>query len=426
MKIDPLFQNKYHLDGPIARAIALIGIGKNGSKSLPENLIDECIHALKHTDINHIQKGAFWGALMLKKRSEAEERFELLLGKDAFKNPVFFLNKLCTDLPPHLFPIGIKLLQGNFLQSNEATQLGDFLLDDSVDCDIFKGMSVTILRVRYETNIEYEGLLNSIQKSFSPGFQRFVKTKLPIIQLAEPFDGVEHSYMITPLLAQFFQDRNYNAVTAVGRSAGPKNGINSYDLYLYLGCWLLQNNYELLEKKPQFGWVLDQKALSPQLDSWVEKRRFLFKRPFLATIEKVLNPCGARILVTSVFHITYQMKMAELALLAGFDGVMVLKRGLEGSLSPAMSKSNGLLCAVRNASNHLFFTHFDNDFPVFKHFQTSTDDIIDELVVEKNAALIKSYLNLGKTDNPDFDNRVNYSKALFMKGLDWIESQIGY
>ncbi len=420
------FVGSYDLDGPIAKAISLIGIGKHGSKSLSNEQITACIYSLKHSDINPIQRGAFWGALMLKKRTPEENKFETLLGKAAFSNPVFFLTKLCPDLPPQLFPIGIKLLQGHFLQISEATQLGDFLLDDSFSCDIFRGMAVAILRIRHETNDEYEGLLKAISRTYTPGFQRFVKTQLPIVQLAEPFDGVEHSFLITPLLAQFFQERQYNAVTSIGRTSGPKYGINAFDLYLYLGCWLLQNNHELLEKKPTFGWVLDQKALSPNLDNWVEKRRFLIKRPFLATIEKILNPCGARILITSVFHIPYQMKMAELALLAGFDAVMVLKRGLEGSLSPATSRANGILCAVRNSSNHLFFTHFDSDIPFLKMFQTDADDVVEELSVEQNAQLIKHFLKNGKTDNLDFDNRVNYAKTLFMKGLDWIESQIGY
>ena len=97
MKIDSSFRQKYQLDEPVARAIALIGIGKHGSKSLPDELIAACKIELKNPDLNPIQKGAFWGALMIKKRSEEEESIGLLLGKDAFQNPVFFLNRLCPD-----------------------------------------------------------------------------------------------------------------------------------------------------------------------------------------------------------------------------------------------------------------------------------------------------------------------------------------
>ena len=416
---------QYNLDSALARGIRLAGIGKHGSKPLPADLVEECLQELNDGRANHLQKGAFFGALLLKGINETEARLESYLGKGAFQNHTFLLGRLCPDLPPQLHPIGLKLLAGQSLQVSEAHQLGDFLLG-SDPCEVFRGLAVTILRVRYETNDEYKGLFEAVSSTYTPGFQRWVKTQLPIIQIAEPFDGVEHSYLITPLLAQLFQDRNYNAVSTISRTSGPKYGLNAHDLYLYLGSWLLQNNHELLEENPNFGWVLDQKALSPDLDRWVDRRRTIIKRPFLATLEKVLNPCGARILVTSVFHITYQMKMAELALMAGFDGVLVLKRGLEGSLSPATARATGLLCAVRNEQNHLFFTQIERDFPAFQAFHTETDEEITDLTVEANAKLIRAYLKNGQTNNADFDNRVGFAKALFTRGLDWIESQIGY
>ena len=417
---------KYQTDSALAQAIRVVGIGKHGSKSLTDELVDNCLAELASGQASELQKGVLFGALMIKEPAETELRLEHYLGKGAFANPVFLLNKLCPELPAQLFPIGVKLLSGQSLQVNEAEQLGHFLLYTNRVGDIFRGLATSILRVRYETNDEYKGLHDAVCKCYTPGFQRFVKTKLPIVQLSEPFDGVVHSYLITPLVAQFFQDRNYNAVSSVGRTSGPKYGLNAYDLYLYLGSWLLQNNHELLEKKPTFGWVLDQKALSPQLDNWVERRRTIIKRPFLATLEKVLNPCGARILVTSVFHITYQMKMAELALMAGFDGVLVLKRGLEGSLAPSTSRESGLLCAARNQDNQLTFTRIDGNFTAFQPFKTETDEQIDDLTVEQNAKLIQAYLKENKTENTAFDNQVSFAKALYMKGLDWIESQIGY
>jgi hypothetical protein len=272
--------SKYKTDSALAQAIKVVGIGKHGSKSLSVELVNDCIAELTSDQASELQKGVLFGALMIKGLAEAEIGLENYLGKGAFSNPVFLLNKLCPDLPAQLFPIGVKLLSGQSLQVSEAEQLGHFLLYTNRTGDAFRGLATSILRVRYETNDEYKGLYEAVSKSYTPGFQRFVKTKLPIVQLAEPFDGVVHSYLITPLVAQFFQDRNYNAVSSVGRTSGPKYGLNAYDLYLYLGSWLLQNNHELLEKKPTFGWVLDQKALSPQLDNWVERRRSIIKRPF--------------------------------------------------------------------------------------------------------------------------------------------------
>ena len=406
----------------LAEGIRFIGIGKYGSKPLPTELVHSCLQELLSGQAIELQKGAFFGALLMKGVTEAELPLQAALGNGAFENPTYLLSKICPDLPERLFPIGLKLLKGHSLGVSEAYQLGAFLFSND-SCEGFRGLAASILRVRYETNDEYKGLHDAILQTYSPGFKREANTKLPIIQIAEPFDGVEHSYLITPLISNFFQQKGYNSVATVGRTPGPKYTLNAYDLFLMLGTWLLQDNHELLSARPQYGWILDQKALSPALNAWVDRRRLLIKRPFLSTLEKVLNPCGAKILVTSVFHITYQMKMAELALMAGFDGVMVLKRGLEGSLSPATARSNGILCGVRTAKNHLFVTNFDSDLPAFATFRTDTDNEITDLNVEKNAALVKAFVKNGATDLPQFDNQVHYSQALYGRGLAWIEDQ---
>ena len=406
----------------LAEGIRLIGIGKHGSKPLPVELVQKCQQELLSGQAIDLQRGAFFGALLTKGVTDTELPLEAILGKGAFENPTFLLNKLCPDLPERLFPIGVKLLKGHSLGVSEAYQLGAFLFSNE-PCENFRGLAASILRVRHETNDEYKGLHDAIIETYSPGFKREANTKLPIIQIAEPFDGVEHSYLITPLIAHFFQQKGYNSVATVGRTPGPKYSLNAYDLFLMLGTWLLQDNHELLSPRPQFGWILDQKALSPALNAWVDRRRLLIKRPFLSTLEKVLNPCGAKILVTSVFHITYQMKMAELALMAGFDGVIVLKRGLEGSLSPATARSNGILCGVRTPKNHLFVTNFDSDMPAFATYKTEVDDEITDLNVEKNAALTKEFMTNGCTDVPYFDNQIHYAQALYGRGLAWIEDQ---
>jgi anthranilate phosphoribosyltransferase len=210
----------------------------------------------------------------------------------------------------------------------------------------------------------------------------------------------------------------------VGRSGGPKFTLNALDLYMNLGCQFLQSNHELDTPLHSFGWVLDQKALSPALNRWVDRRTVIIKRPFLATLEKVLNPCHARILVTSVFHITYQMKMAELAMLAGFDGVIVLKRGLEGSLAPSTSRSSGILCAVRTPKGHLFFQHFEGEAPAFSAFRTETESEIDQPQASDNARLVRKFMTDGHTENAEFDNRIRFAHALYGRGLDWIEGQL--
>lgn len=411
----------------LGRAIKLIGIGKNGSKNLTPELIAECRQSLL-TDADPLQKGAFIGALLAKGPTAEEQTLENLWGKGAFAHPTFLINKLCPDLPPKLFPIATKLLRNDHsLKPSEAHQLGDFLFDESYSsecCEVFRGLAVSILRVRHETNDEYRGLYEATMQTITPGFQQIACVTRPLLQLAEPFDGVEHSYLITPLLANFFESRGYGVVSMVGRTPGPKYTLNAHDLFLHLGCPMLQSNHELDTPPDPYGWVLDQKALSPALDRWVNRRRTLLKRPFLSTLEKLLNPCSARVLVTSVFHITYQMKMAELALMAGFDAVMVLKRGLEGSLAPSTSRSSGVLCAVRTPQGHLFFQNFDADLPTFTEYRTESDESVVNPQPHDNARLIRQFLNDEKTENEAFDNQVRFAKALFGRGLNWIEGQL--
>ncbi|WP_338877140.1 anthranilate phosphoribosyltransferase [Spirosoma sp. SC4-14] len=411
------------VDTPLGRGIKHIGIGKYGSKPLPDDLLAECRAALADPASHPLQRGAFLGALLAKGPTPAEMALEEVIGKGAFSHPTFFINKVCPDLPVGMHPIATKLVRGHNLQVSEAHQLGDYLFGDD-NCETFRGLAASIMRVRHETNEEYLGLMRAAESTFSPGFGPISCADRPLVQLAEPFDGVENSYLITPLLGQFFQKRGYGAISMVGRSGGPKFTLNALDLCMHLGCQFLQSNHELDTPLDRYGWVLDQKALSPALNRWVDRRRTIIKRPFLATLEKVLNPCHAQILVTSVFHITYQMKMAELALMAGFDAAIVMKRGLEGSLAPSTSRASGILCAVRTHRGHLFYQHFEADSPTFASFRTESDQQYDHPLATDNARLVQQFMAEGFSADADFDNRVRLAQAIYGRGLDWIEGQL--
>ncbi|MFD1142589.1 anthranilate phosphoribosyltransferase [Larkinella insperata] len=407
----------------LGRGIQHIGIGKQNSRPLPSALMEECRQVLLSDQADPLQKGAFLGALLAKGPTPEERSLEQVFGKDSFLNPTFFINKVCPDLPSNLFPIATKLLKGHILRSSEAHQLGNFLFTDE-NCETFKGMATSILRVRNETNDEYRGLYNAAMETITPGFRQLSCMDRPLVQIAEPFDGVEHTYLITPLLAHFFEQRGYGALSVVGRTPGPKYTLNAHDLYLYLGCQMLQSNHEINTPPEPFGWVLDQKALSPALNRWVDRRRVILKRPFLSTLERILNPCSARILVTSVFQVKSQIKTAELALMAGFDAVIVLKKGLEGSLAPSTSRGSGILCAVRTARGHLFYQHFDSELPAFSEYRTDGDEIVTNPQVNENARLVRDFMNSEETGNDDFDNRVCLMQALLGRGMDWIEDQL--
>lgn len=412
-------------DNPLVDGIKIIGIGKHGSKPLPESLLHEIAEYLKAEEaIVPIQKGAFYGALLAKGPTPTEQ--ELLLpveGEAASVDVPKLYDTLCPDTPSEMKEIGVKLLQKEILSEAEAEKLGHYLFSD-LPGETFRGMAASMMRIRYETDEEYQGLLNAVVATYEPGFQEAEAVSGTTIQLAEPFDGVEHSYMITPLLAKALQEKDYRVVVTMGRSAGPKLTLNTLDLYQGLDSAFLQHTQELRQDAPLYGWALDQKELSPALDAWVYRRRIIFKRPFLATLEKVLNPCQADIFITSVFHITYMQKMVMLADMAGFAGVIVLKRGLEGTLAPSLAKASGILCAARQQDGSFMTETFEADEECFAPFRAEVDDKVEPLLLEDNLQLIRQYAAQGRTANEDFNKRVGLAVALFQTGLEWLQKNM--
>ncbi|GAA4442899.1 hypothetical protein GCM10023188_43120 [Pontibacter saemangeumensis] len=404
-------------DNPLLQGIKVIGIGKHGSKPLPVDQIEAILTYLSAEDEVPIQKGAFYGSLLAKEPTVEEQR--LLLGNGGETARLY--DSLCADAPDDMKAIGVKLLGKQHLNTAEARTLGRFLFSDAAG-ETFRGMAASMLRMRYETDEEYQGLLEAAVSTYSPGFRDALPAREAVIQLAEPFDGVEHSYMITPLLAQVFQQAGFPVVVTMGRSAGPKYALNTLEIYQELGAEFMQQSPDVAQPAPEFGWALDQRLLSPALDRWVDRRRLIFKRPFLATLEKVLNPCKASILVTSVFHITYIEKMITLAGMAGFSGVIVLKRGLEGTLAPSIAKASGITCAVRQQDGSFLTQSFEASHEAFSAYRAGTDEVVQNPTAEANIRLIRQFISQGFTGNEDFDKRVNLATALYKQGLAWIRN----
>ena len=414
----------------LAQGVKLIGIGKHGSKKLPDELIVEITNELQSGNCPTILTGAFFGALMMKEIETSYLLLEEYSGNGSLKDASILWDNLFADAPARMKPIGVKLLNKETLTEEEAKTLGLFLFSDEKG-EGFRGMAVSVLRIRYETDEEYKGLYDAIVEKTSDLKISFDNN--PIIQLAEPFDGMEHSYLTTPIIANELQKSGYNVVVSCGRSSGPKITLNTWDVYKALNANFLTTTNtspsfpEPVEGKkrteayiPPYGWALDQKDFFPKLDKWVDKRRIIMKRPFLATLEKILNPAKANILITSVFHIPYLEKMIGLGFMAGFNAVIVLKRGLEGSLAPSLSKATGILCGVKLKDGSIVTQNFDTNNERYASFKSTTDEVIEPLTLKSNIDYIHRYLSEGKTRDNDFDLRIKLSIALYNEGLDWI------
>ncbi|HLD70248.1 MAG TPA: anthranilate phosphoribosyltransferase, partial [Candidatus Omnitrophota bacterium] len=204
----------------IRRGIKTVGIGKKGSKPLEPDLISEILHDLKERKVSAIAQGAFFAALILKGMTEQEMELEKAFTPGILKDPKRLVEAIAFDAPEFAKNICVEFLEGKTIDRETAYGLGKFLLSTDPG-DGARGIAASALRVRYETPEEYEGLLLSLQESIEEPFRGNVPPGNPIIQLAEPFDGVDHSYMITPLLANYFQSQGYRVVQLVGRNSGP-------------------------------------------------------------------------------------------------------------------------------------------------------------------------------------------------------------
>jgi len=322
----------------INRGIKTVGVGKRGSKSLPRELAKDILAELRADDIEDIKLGAFFAALSLKGISKEEEILdEVFREPGTLLNPKKLARELSRDTSEEIQGFCVKILKGETLSEKEACHLGRFLFSDKPG-DKARGLAASALRVRYETIDEYTGLLKAMQETIDPSYCKPVPPGDPIIQISEPFDGVDHSYMISPLIAKYLQSLNYRVVSMLGRNSGPKFEFNLLDVAETVPLTFLGGNADFKTPKPVCGWQLHQADLSAAIDEWVDFRHEMIKRPFLATLEKFVNPLKADILIASAFHPPYGEKMIAVAERAEFPATIIIRNGMEGSCAFALKR----------------------------------------------------------------------------------------
>ncbi len=410
-------------DTAVVRGIKLTGIGKKGSQPVPRNIIDEIIYDLKTGQIPPVTQGAFFGSLMMKGLTADELGLEDALVPGVLQHPADLVSYIAGDAPEDIQAICVHLLEKKELDKGTATRLGKFMLS-GLPGDGARGLVVSILRVRYETMDEYEALLKAAEETIEPPFRTSAPAGEPIIQIAEPFDGVDQSYMLTPLLGKFLQTLNYRVIHLVGRSSGPKLCFNLLDVIKEINLTCIHGNQDLSQPKPPYGFFIDQEDLSKPLDRWVELRRQTVKRPFFATLEKFLNPAKARISLTSAYHPPYSEKMATIAERAGFPGSIVVRNGLEGSLAFPLKRPVKILCSARQADGS--YKREELTFDPADHLKTDIpfEEKLENPTAADNARLIREFDQKGKTSNNYFNERARLSCAGLKIALEWVEREL--
>lgn len=402
----------------INRGIKTVGIGKKGSKDLPPELVSEILTDLKADKISPAAKGAFLAGLLAKGLQPHEEVLTQAFPLGVFEDSQKFINAIAGEAPDFIKWVCVQLLNGQTLDQNTAYDLGKFLFSDQPG-DGARGLVASFLRVRYETGDEYAGLLRAIVETLEPPFTSSPPQGLPIVQIAEPFDGVDHSYMITPLLGQYIQSLGYRVIHMVGNNSGPKFEMNLWDIAQALGEKEAQGNQDLGKPAPIMGWFFHQSKMSLALDRWVQLRHQIIKRPFLATLERFVNPAQADILIASAFHAPYGEKMLAIAELAGFKGIIIVKNGIEGSIGFSLKRPVRVLLSKKI---HGTYQHHEMTFEAEQllGLQIPLEEKIEHPNAKNNALLIKNYLSCGESGYKLFDWRIKSTNSGLGQALNWI------
>ncbi len=407
----------------LRRGIKTVGVGKKGSKALTPDLAQEIIADIQSGSAHPAAIGAFFAGLVNKGVEGQEYVLEQVFSPGVFSDLPRLVEAIAPDAPADIKTVCLRLLNQETLTVDGARDLGRFLFSESKG-DGARGLVASLLRVRYETDDEYQGLWQAMQETLSPSFKSPLPDGAPVVQLAEPFDGNDHSFLITPLVGQFLQDQGFRVIHMVGRNSGPKLVMNLYDVIENLDVSFARSNQDLMNVQPKFGWFLDQKDLSPAMDRWVDIRHQTIKRPFLATLEKFIKPVPAQIMISSAFHPPYGEKMTTISERCGFPGVMVVRNGIEGSMAFSLKRPAKILLSARQKDGSYLRHEIIFDVEKFLGTTPLTEEARECLDAKTNARLIKSYVDQGTSGDEWFDLRVKVTCAGFAQGLGWLKENI--
>ncbi|GIX43368.1 MAG: hypothetical protein KatS3mg129_3101 [Leptospiraceae bacterium] len=396
----------------IEEGILKVGIGKYGSEPIPDELADFIIRDLENPEIFSIQKGALIGALFLKGfESEGEKKIQKYLNLYTAED---IINQFCSFTKENYSTIVHllkKLLEQKTLTLEESYQIGKFLFDNNVpeNNEFEIGLITTIFRFRYETIEEYLGLLKSIEERYDKKW-----TSLPdnlqnkTVIITEPFDGVERSYLVTPLIGKTFIENNFIPVYIVSDNPGPKFHYNLKDLAIKLNGTFINSTEEFLENINKnlepFGFFIDIKELNPILLRWIHRRKLLKKRPFLATLERIYNPLNASIQVFSAFHPPYLEKTSEILQKKNIPVIFGIRRGEEGGLTFSYNKRNESLLSIKQNNNYI--QKKDTYFYATTYKISYTPNIEDNKKIIENFSTYKNIYNIELAIMKELENQI--------------------
>ncbi len=186
-----------------------------------------------------------------------------------------------------------------------------------------------------------------------------------VIDLSNGYDGFNRTPYLTPFTAALLGASGFPCILHGMDEISPKNGINPFKLLKACGKNPLSLTIAHKSLKT-VGWgYADQSLTFPALFALKPLRFHMVKRPFIATLEKLLQPFQAHknYLITSYTHPPYkEMLQTLLKQTKKWDKTVIL-RGAEGSIQLSLDRRTPVLGDADSESGYVS----PNDFHLTPH-----------------------------------------------------------
>ncbi len=391
-----------HTRSALEKGIEIIGVGKIGSKNCSLDLVNQIQVELKSSLVDQYHAAAFLGALWMKGISKDEESLSAFHPCDYFKN-----------FPIQLKELFLAIINNQNLSDQQAQFLANFLMNiEDKSLDPIRLLITAALRVRHAQTNEYVAINSVLQASFPDWCRSFFKaTNRQLMQISNPTDGFDRSMPILPLITDLAFKYDLNCIVPVAPSSGPKFGYNDFLLAQDLKIPLIAKDSCIDQINTPQTYYYHLHQLSPVMEHWHFLRQKMKKRPFLATLEKLVNPFSAEYLVTSVFHGGFNEKMLEVAQQAGYKKIIIIFRGVEGSLCLSIARSTKVLFSFQTEQG--YETTELNFNPTDYGFATVIDPKCEASEITQFSQEIHKFRTIGTVDDPYQQQRILWNRIVF-------------
>ncbi len=327
-------------------------VGPKGSRHLAEKNLDIIIPALESADVSLESKAVLVASVITLERNELEER----LLKQWKGGGQFLPDTLGTlffgesDSEFHFFLK--KILRGEDLSESEASTAVLYLLNNEIP-DYQKGVFLIGERLKRESFEENNAFLQAMRQVVKIGH-----VDVPVLlDLADPYDGFRRYPIYTPFLASLLAAMGIPAYCHGLREVAPKYGNTIHKMLDLAGKNPLKSVDSVVEEleTDSVGWgYIDQSVYFPAMHDLQGLRDKIVKRPFLATLEKLLQPLRSdytNYMVTGYVHSHYKQELTNLLKnRRSLDGFFIVK-GMEGATQIDFRKESDNIVVREGKSN---------------------------------------------------------------------------